>query len=142
MPANPNPGSNVYTAYTGPNKYGSSPKDSNREPINFSNAISTQDYTGRALATPDSTQDLTSPLALGVTTNAVAITVPPNAVQMTLIGAVAFSISEFGTPGAALTQYASIPANSPIKLDMARIKTLYVAGTGTTGALSFLFQTL
>lgn len=140
MAANANPGSNVYTSdQMSPNKYGAPPNNSNHQPLNHDNGFITQDYTGRALATPDATQDLTSPLALSGATTAQAITVPPNATQVTLIGSAAFNISEYGTVGASLTQYAAIPANTPITLDTGRIKTLYVAGTGN---LSFVFQTL
>lgn len=138
MAANANPGSNIYTNYTGPNKYGSSPKDSNREAISYANAILTQDYTGRAMATPDATQDITSPTAnLGA--SAIALTIPPNAVAVTIFSTAAFAFSEVGPAGGALSQSCAVPANTMVTLQLARQKFLYFTGTA---ALNFFFQTL
>lgn len=139
MAGNANPGNNVWTSYTGPNKYGAPPKNSNRAELGRDNAILTQDYTGRALTNPDPTQDITSPLALSGATTAQVLVIPPNATQVTLIGSAAFSFSEYGSAGSALTQSVSVPANTPVTFDTARMKNIYVAGTGN---LSFWFQTL
>lgn len=139
MAANANPGANVYGAITGPDKFGSAPNNANRQPVANDNAILTQDYTGRSATTPNAANDLTSPLALTGATSAQAIIIPPNATKMYLIGSATFNMSEFGTVASALTQFATVPANTPIPIDVARQKTLYVEGTGN---LSFFFQTL
>lgn len=139
MAANPNPDTtNVYTSATAPNKYGAPPNNGNRQPLAANNKILTQDYTGRALTVPDATQDVVSPTA-ALTANAIALQVPPNAVTATLISTAAFNFSEFGPAGGALTQSVAWPANTPVKLDVARQKFIYVTGTA---ALSFFFQTL
>jgi hypothetical protein len=139
MAANPNPDTtNVYTKDSMPNKYGSPPTNGNRQPLNANNKMLTQDYTGRALATPDATQDITSPTAV-LTANAVAITIPPNAVSMTMISTATFNFSEFGPAGAPLTQSVAWPANLPVTIDTARQQYMYVTGSA---ALSFYFQTL
>lgn len=139
MAANTTPGTNVYGSEGNPGKYGAPPNNGNRAPINRDNAILTQDYTGRAQTPAAPASDLVSPLALSGATTAQLIVIPPNATQITMIGSAAFTFSEFGTAGAALTQYASWPANVPVSLDVGRMKNLFVAGTGN---LSFFFQTL
>lgn len=139
MAANATPGTNVYTSYVGPNKFSAPPNNSNRQALNRDNAILTQDFSGRAQTPAAPTSDLTSPLALTGATTAQVITVPPNATKVTLIGSAAFDVSEYGTAAAALTQFATIPANTPISFDVARQKFIYVEGTGN---LSFFFQTL
>jgi hypothetical protein len=137
MAANPNPGTNVWGTISGPNKFGAPPNNANRQAINFDNAISTQDYTGRHAGTPNAANDITSPLALAST--AQVLVIPPNATRVTLIGSAAFSMSEFGTAAVALTQYVTVPANTPISIDVARQNFLYVQGTGN---LSFYFSTM
>jgi hypothetical protein len=140
MAANPNPGTNVYSSEPqAPNKYGAPPNNGNRQALNHNNAISTQDFTGRAAATPNAANDLTSPLTMAGLTSAQVITIPPNACTMTLVGSATFNMSEFGTATAALVQYAAIPVGVQVTIDVARQQFLYVAGTGT---LSFFFQTL
>lgn len=139
MAANANPDTtNVYTSANAPNKFGSPPNNSNRQPIAANSKILTQDFTGRALSTPDATQDVVSPTAV-LTANAIALQIPPNAVTMTLISTAAFNFSEFGPAGGALTQSVAWPANTPVKIDVTRQKFLYATGTA---ALSFFFQTL
>jgi hypothetical protein len=138
MSGNATPGTNVWTAWPAPNKFGSSPKDSNREAIPYANAILTQDYTGRALSTPDPSQDVTSPTA-NLSTNAIALVIPPNAVTMTMQSTAAFQFSEVGPAGGALSQSYAQPAGVPITINVARQKFIYVTGTA---ALNFFFQTL
>jgi hypothetical protein len=145
MAANPNPGSNTYLGNAiGPNKYGAAPNNSNREPLDEANGISTQDYTGRAVsatqANPNAgaASDIVSPTGV-LTANAVALTIPPNAVTITIVITATFSFSEYGSAGAPLTQGCAWPANTPLTLEVARQQFLYV--TGTT-ALNFFFQTL
>lgn len=127
----------------GPNKYGGPPNNGNRQPISKSNSIQTQDYTGRnnnaTNTNPDANaaSDLASPLTL--TANAQAIIIPPNAVSITLCSTATFSFSEVGPAGGALGQYVAWPANTPVTLETARLKQLFV--TGTAG-LSFFFQNL
>jgi ABC-type Fe3+-hydroxamate transport system substrate-binding protein len=139
MAANANPDTtNVYTSAQAPNKFGAPPNNSNRQPLSANSKILTQDYTGRALSTPDATQDVVSPTAT-LTTNALALQIPPNAVSMTMISTAAFNFSEFGPAGAPLTQSVVWPANTPVKVEVTRQKFMYVTGTA---ALSFFFQTL
>lgn len=145
MAANANPGSNVFTANAiGPNKYGAAPNNANRQALNQFNAISTQDYTGRlplaSNANPNAgaASDLVSPTAT-LTANASVLTIPPNAVTVTLVATAAFSFSEYGTAGSPLTQYVLWPANTPVTLEVARQEFLYLSGTTT---VSFFFQTL
>lgn len=140
MAANATPGTNVYKNYTGPNKFGAPPNNSNRQALSVDNALLTQDFTGRALATPDATQDLTSPLTLSATVPTTVV-VPPNATKVTIIGAVAVQVSEYYNGSGALVQYALIPANTPVTLEVARQQYLYLQG-GSAGACSFFFQTL
>lgn len=144
--ANATPGSNVYQANAiGPNKYGGPPNNGNRQPLSHSNAILTQDYAGR-LAAPatnanpnaGAANDVISPTA-NLTANAIAITIPPNAVTITMVSSATFSFSEVGPAGGALSQSVAWPANTPVTLDVARQQFIYV--TGTT-PLSFFFQTL
>lgn len=130
------------TVNIGPNKYTAPPNTGNRLPLPNNNSFSTQDYTGRigqatnANIDNNANNDLISPLGLTALTTAQLIIIPPNATSVTLIGSATFNFSETGTAGAALTQYVSWPANTPIQLDTARQRSLYVAGTGT---LSFFF---
>lgn len=138
MAANANPGSNVWTTAAGVNKYGAPPNNSNRQALNHNNAISTQDYTGRANTTPNAANDVVSPTAT-LTANAIQLVIPPNACTLTLVSTATFSFSEYGTAGSPLTQSVAWPGNTPVTLDVARQQYLYV--TGTT-ALSFFFQTL
>jgi hypothetical protein len=42
MAASATPGTNVWTSNTAPNKFGSAPKDSNRESIPFASGVGTQ----------------------------------------------------------------------------------------------------
>lgn len=142
MPANATPGTNVYVSSAAPNKYGSSPKDSNREAINYANAMLTQDYTGRAAAAPNAANDLVSPLTLSATAGfATVIVIPPNAVSIQLSSTAAFNISEIGVGGAALTQYYTQPASAPVVIQLARQQYIYVSG-GISQVISFFFQTL
>jgi hypothetical protein len=60
---------------------------------------------------------------------------------MTIIGAVAVQISEYWTGSGALTQYALVPANTPVTIEVARQQYVYLQG-GSAGACSFYFQTL
>lgn len=133
-----------WTANTiGPNKYGGPPNNGNRQALNQFNSFQTQDYTGRngnatnANVDNNAANDLASPLAISAT--AVAIIVPPNAATVTLVSTATFSFSETGTAGVALTQYVAWPANTPVTIETARIKQLFVQ---PTAALSFFFQTI
>lgn len=129
------------------NKYGAPPNNSNRQALNQFNSIQTQDYTGRGDATlgenatktvdANAANDQPSPLAISAT--AVALIIPPRAVTVTLVSTATFSFSETGTAGSALTQYVAWPANTPVTIETARIKQLFVQ---PTAALSFFFQTL
>lgn len=140
MSANATPGTNVWTNYSGPSKFSSAPPTSNRsQTVPADNAVLTQDFTGRAAATPNAANDQTSPLALSGATTVQTIVIPPNATKVTLIGSAAFNVSEYWTGSGALTQYAAIPASTPITLELARQQNLYVEGTGN---LTFIFQTL
>lgn len=129
------------------NKFTAPPNTANHFSISQSNTISTQDYTGRGsltlgenatgIADANAVADLISPLTL--TANAQTIVIPPNAVTITLVSTATFSFAEPGTTnvaGGALAQYVAWPANTPLKIDTARISQLLV--TGTT-ALSFFF---
>lgn len=127
------------------NKYGAPPNTSNRLPIAQANSISTQDYTGRGSVTlgenatktvdANAVNDQASPLTL--TTNAIAVIIPPNAVVMRVNSTAAFNVSETGTAGAALTQYYTQPLGSVLSIDVARIQVLYFSGTAP---LSFYFS--
>lgn len=129
------------------NKYGAPPNNSNRMALNESNSIQTQDYTGRGNATTgenatntidaNATNDQPSPLAISAT--AVALVIPPKATTVTLVSTATFSFSETGTAGSALTQYVAWPANTPITIQTARIRQLFVQ---PTAALSFFFSIL
>lgn len=138
MAASATPGSNVWTSNTAPNKFGSAPKDSNRESIPYASAMGTQDYTGRSATPADATTDVVSPTAT-LTANAIALVIPPNAVSITMNSTAAFAFGEVGPAGAALTQSYTQPANVPITVNVARQKFLYVTGSV---ALNFFFQTL
>lgn len=127
------------------NKYGAPPNNSNRQPLNQTNTVSTQDYTGRgsatlgenATGTIDANAANDQPSPLGISATAVALVIPPNAVNVTLVSTATFSFSETGTVGSALTQYVAWPANTPITIETARIKQLLVQ---PTAALSFFFS--
>lgn len=129
------------------NKYGAPPNNGNRQPLNQTNTISTQDYTGRGNATTgenatktidaNASADLISPLTL--TSSAQAIIIPPNAISITMVSTATFSFGEPGTTniaGSALGQSVAWPASVPVTIETARISQLLV--TGTT-ALSFFF---
>lgn len=129
------------------NKYGAPPNNGNRQPLGQFNSIQTQDYTGRGNTTTgenatntidaNATNDQPSPLAISAT--AVALIIPPKATTVTLVSTATFSFSETGTAGVALTQYVAWPANTPITIETARIRQLFVQ---PTAALSFFFSIL
>lgn len=143
MAANATPSQTpMWTANTiGPNKYGAPPNNSNRMALGQFNSIQTQDYTGRnnnaSNANPDNNASNDQPSPLAISSTAVALIIPPNAATVTLVSTATFSFSETGTAGSALTQYVAWPANTPITLETARIKQLFVQNTA---ALSFFFQ--
>lgn len=141
MAANPNPGTNVFTAWGGPNKYGAAPPTANRaQPVDANNAFVSQDYTGRAAGTPNAANDQTSPLALTGATTVQTIAIPQNATAIVLIGSAAFNFSEYWSGSGALVQYVAWPSGVPTPpIDVARQQFLYVEGTGN---LSFYFPTL
>lgn len=108
--------------------FGAPPNNSNREPLDEDNFFQTND------ATP--VNNVQSPQA--VTTTALKLTTPKNATKVILIADAAVRVSEF----ADMSQYATIPANMPITLNMARQGALWLAtGTGTAN-VSFIYQTL
>jgi hypothetical protein len=127
------PASSKGTALNPAGAIGTPPQDSSRIPVAAFNYFQTQD------ATPGGT-NLVSPLTLS-STAVTTLVVPTNAVKVTLIGGAAFQVSEVaGTTS--LSQYATIPANTPITLDVARLQYVYLIAPTGTPAVSFIFSTL
>lgn len=123
------PASNKAEAFGSVNWYGAAPNNSNRQSVPFTNYVQTQDAT-----TPI---NLVSPLAVLV--GAVTpLVIPQNAVTVTLISSAAVAVSELaGTTS--LTQYFTVPANTPVTLNVARQLNLYLLGAAT---VSFYFAIL
>jgi hypothetical protein len=106
--------------------FGPSVNDGNRVAIvGTTNGINTND----GAATP-----VLSPVAVSAGVNTV-ITVPGNALSITIIASAAVNVSEV----VGFTQFATIPANVPTTINVARQKFLYFQGAST---LSFIFNIL
>lgn len=104
--------------------FGSQTQDSNRISIQgIENGFITNDGT----ATP-----VVSPVAVSAGINTV-LTVPKSAVSVTIIPSAALNVSEL----AAFTQYATIPANTAVTIDVARQKFVYLQGAASA---SFYFS--
>lgn len=122
------PQSNKIEAFGSVNWYGNAPNNSNRQPVDATNFIQTQD------ATPGT--NIISPVTVGTTPT--VITIPQNAVKITLVGASAFQFSEV----AAMTQFAMQPSGASVTLNVARQLYLYLNAATGTSVVSFFFSTL
>lgn len=116
------------TAVGTANMFGAPPNNSNRQPIGNDNYIQTNDAT-----LPD---NLLSPQT--VPTTPLQLKTPRNATTIIIIAAAALRVSEV----ADMSQYALIPANTPITLDVARQGSIWLAAPAGTVVTSFIYQTL
>lgn len=97
--------------------------DGNRIAVQVTSGFNTNDAT----ATP-----VVSPVAVAAGVNTI-LTIPQNAMSVTLISSAALNVSELS----AFTQYATIPANTVVEIDVAKQKYIYLQGAAT---VSFLFN--
>lgn len=106
--------------------FGSVAQDANREKLsNFSNAFITKDATG----TP-----VTSPASINAVT---PIAVPVAAVSFTVWGSAALRVSEEST---AASNYATIPANTPVTFPCTRQTVIYLKGDAGAVTTNFFFS--
>jgi hypothetical protein len=106
--------------------FGGQIQDSNRVAVaGITNGILTNDAT----ATP-----VVSPVAVSAGINTI-LKVPTAAISVTLIASAALNVSELS----AFTQFATIPANTPVTIQLAKQKFLYMQGAAT---VSFFFNVL
>jgi len=91
---------------------------------------------GNKIATVDgASSPVSSPLAVDTTTIK-TLTVPSNAVSLVISGSVALRISEDDD----MNSYFVLPADTPLRLDVANEDYVYVRGDSASGDCYFVFQ--
>lgn len=119
----------------GKTNFGGAPVDANRVAMFTDGSwFQTQD------ATPGGT-NLVSPLSNASATAVTTLVVPPNSISITISPTVACSVSEVsGT--SSLSQYYTVPANTPTTFQVARQNYVYILPSNATNIINFYFTTV
>jgi hypothetical protein len=106
--------------------FSNQPVDGGRVSMGYANSIQSQDDT----ATP-----VTSPVT-NMSNSGAALTVPPNAVRLTINSTVAILVGE----DASYAQGINVPANTLFSIDCADMANVYLKPSSATSTVSFIFN--
>jgi len=107
-----------------PNNFGGLVNDGNRNAMQFGSFLQTSDATDTPVTSP------------ATVTTGTTLTVPQNAVQVTLSSSAALRISELSD----VSTYFVLPANATITIDLTRLSLLYLKQDSGSCTVQFYFS--